>query len=40
VILAYLVVKENEARNLAAIVAGVGAGMKPDQIRSLVSVPD
>ena len=40
VILAFLVVKENEARNLAAIVAGVVAGMKPDQIRSLVAIPD
>jgi V/A-type H+/Na+-transporting ATPase subunit C len=40
VILAFLVMKENEARNLAAIVAGVGAGMKPDQIRSLIAIPD
>ena len=40
VVLASLVVKENEARNLAAVVAGVGAGMKPDQIRSLVAIPE
>lgn len=40
VILAFLVLKENEARNLAAIVAGVGAGMKPDQIRSFVAIPE
>jgi len=40
VILAFLVMKENEARNLAAIVAAVGAGMKPDQIRSLVAIPE
>jgi vacuolar-type H+-ATPase subunit C/Vma6 len=40
VVLAFLIVKENEARNLAAIVAGVGAGMKPDQIRSLVAIPE
>jgi len=40
VILAFLVMKDNEARNLAAIVAGVGAGMKPDQIRSLVAIPE
>ena len=40
VILGFLVLKENEARNLAAIVAGVGAGMKPDQIRSLIAIPD
>ena len=36
--LAFLVLKENEARNLAAVVSGVGAGLKPDQIRPLVAV--
>ena len=40
VILAFLVLKENEARNLAAIVAGVGAGIRPDQIRSLIAILD
>ena len=40
VVLAFLVVKENEARNLAAIVAGVGAGMKSDQIRALVAISE
>ena len=38
VMLAFLVAKENEARNLAGVVAGVGAGMKPDQIRSLIAI--
>jgi vacuolar-type H+-ATPase subunit C/Vma6 len=40
IVLAFLVLKENEARNLAAIVAGVGAGIKPDQIRSLVAIAE
>lgn len=40
VILAFLVAKENEARNIAAVVAGVGAGMKPDQVRSLIAIPE
>jgi len=35
--LAFLVLKENEARNLAAVVSGVGAGLKPEQIRPLVA---
>jgi vacuolar-type H+-ATPase subunit C/Vma6 len=39
-ILAFLILKENEARNLAAVLAGVGAGIKPDQIRSLTAIPD
>jgi vacuolar-type H+-ATPase subunit C/Vma6 len=39
-ILAFLILKENEARNLAAMFAGVGAGIKPDQIRSLAAIPD
>lgn len=33
VVLAYLVLKENEAINLAAIVSGVEAGLKSEQIR-------
>jgi len=40
IILAFLILKENEARNLAAIFAGVGAGIKPEQIRSLAAIPD
>jgi V/A-type H+/Na+-transporting ATPase subunit C len=39
-VLAFLVLKENEARTLAAMIAGVGAGIKPDQIRSLVAIPE
>lgn len=34
--LAFLVLKENEARNLAAVVSGVGAGLRPDQVRPLI----
>ncbi len=37
VVLAFLVLKENEARNLAAVVSGVGAGLRPEQIRVLVA---
>ena len=40
IILAFLILKENEARNLSAMFAGVGAGIKPDQIRSLAAIPD
>jgi V/A-type H+-transporting ATPase subunit C len=36
VVLAFLVLKENETRNLAAVVSGVGAGLKPEHIRALV----
>ena len=39
-VLAFLVLKENEARTLAAMFAGVGAGIRPDQIRSLVTIPE
>ncbi len=35
--LAFLVLKENEARNLAAVVSGVGAGLKPEQVRPLIA---
>ncbi len=38
IILAFLLLKENEARNLAAIVSGVSAGLKPERIRELVAV--
>ncbi len=34
--LAFLVLKENESRNLAAVVCGVGAGLKPEQVRALI----
>lgn len=36
VVLAFLTLKENEARNIAAIVSGVGAGLKPETIRPLL----
>lgn len=38
VVLAFLVLKENEAHNLAAVVSGVGAGLRPEQIRALITV--
>jgi len=34
--LAFLVLKENEARNLAAVVSGIGAGLRPEQVRPLI----
>ena len=37
VLLAYLVSKENEAMNLAAIISGVSAGLKSEQIRLLLA---
>ena len=39
IVLAFLVLKENEARSIAAMFAGVGAGMKPEQMRSMVAFP-
>ena len=36
VVLAFLTLKENEARNIAAIISGVGAGLRPDTIRPLL----
>lgn len=36
VVLAFLTLKENEARNIAAVVSGVGAGLKPETIRPLL----
>lgn len=36
VVLAFLTLKENEAHNIAAIIAGVGAGLKPEAIRPLI----
>ncbi len=38
VVLAFLTLKENEARNIAAIVSGVGAALKPETIRPLLVV--
>jgi len=34
--LAFLILNENEARNLAAVVSGVGAALKPEQVRPLI----
>lgn len=36
VVLAFLTLKENEARNIAAVVSGVGAGLKPETIRPIL----
>ncbi len=36
VVLAFLTLKENEARNIAALVSGVGAGLGPEAIRPLL----
>lgn len=38
IVLAFLVVKENEARNVAAVLTGVGAGLPSEQLRSLIAV--
>ena len=38
IMLAFLTLKENEARNLAAVLAGVSAGMPTDDLRSLLAV--
>ncbi len=38
IVLAFLVFKENEAKNLAAVLTGVGAGLPSDDIRSLIAV--
>src|SRR2546422_7360072 len=38
IMLAFLVLKENEARNLAAVLAGVSAGLPTDDLRSLLAV--
>ena len=38
IVLAFLILKENEARNLAAVLAGVSAGLPTDELRSLLAV--
>jgi V/A-type H+-transporting ATPase subunit C len=38
IMLAFLILKENEARNLAAVLAGVAAGLPTDDLRSLLAV--
>ncbi len=40
IVLAFLVLKENEARNIAAVLTGVDAGIQPDELRSLLAVLD
>ena len=38
IVLAFLVLKENEAKNLAAVLTGVGAGIGGEELRSLIAV--
>ncbi|HYY92778.1 MAG TPA: V-type ATPase subunit, partial [Candidatus Dormibacteraeota bacterium] len=38
IVLAFLFLKENEAKNLAAVLTGVGAGLPSDDLRSLLAV--
>jgi hypothetical protein len=40
IVLAFLILKENEARNLAAVLAGVAAGLPTDELRSLLAVQE
>ena len=37
VVLAFLVLKDNEARNLSAIISGIDAGLSPEQVRPLLA---
>ena len=37
IVLAFLILKENEAKNLAAVLTGVGAGLPGDELRSLLA---
>jgi V/A-type H+/Na+-transporting ATPase subunit C len=38
IVLAFLILKENEARNLAAVLAGVAVGLPTDELRSLLAI--
>lgn len=40
IVLAFLILKENESRNLAGIINGVDANLPSDEIRSLLALPD
>ncbi len=40
IMLAFLTLKENEARNLAAVLAGVAAGLPADELRPLLALQD
>jgi V/A-type H+/Na+-transporting ATPase subunit C len=40
IVLAFLVLKENEARNLAAVLAGVSARLPTDELRSLLAIQE
>ena len=37
IVLAFLILKENEAKNLAAVLTGVGAGLPGEELRSLLA---
>ena len=40
IVLAFLIMKENEARNLAAVLAGVAAGLPADELRPLLALQE
>jgi hypothetical protein len=40
IVQAFLILKENEARNLAAVLAGVAAGLPTDELRSLLAIQE
>jgi V/A-type H+-transporting ATPase subunit C len=40
IVLAFLILKENEAGNLAAVLAGVAAGLPADELRPLLALQD
>jgi V/A-type H+/Na+-transporting ATPase subunit C len=40
IVLAFLILKENEARNIAAVITGVGAGLPGTELRSLIAVQE
>ena len=40
IVLAFLIFKENEARNLAAVLAGIAAGLPADELRPLLALQE
>jgi len=40
IVLAFLILKENEARNVAAVLAGVAAGLPADELRPLLALQE
>jgi vacuolar-type H+-ATPase subunit C/Vma6 len=38
IVLAFLTLKENEAKNVGAVLTGIGAGLPSDELRSLITV--